>query len=139
MLRKILIFLVVSAIIKTTGQFLLDSHREKTVYRSLQDAIEKMNKTLPLQVADGRLQLDSVELSDHVVRFTGQQIWREELNDQEKEELAQNVKALYCGPKGKLFLDAKVSVEYHFTTQLHSLNNLKPEIWNLSYGPDKCA
>jgi len=139
MLRKIFFGILILAIIKALSQGYLDSNKGKYSDKAMVDAAARINKTLPVSVAGGRLRLDKVEYANQVARYSGQQLWRKELTEQEKSDLKQEMKAFYCGEKGKAFVNAKISVEYAFKTQPTSLSDLSTETWLVKFMPKDCG
>lgn len=112
---------------------------QRAVPAAVADAIAKLNEKMPAKFLNGRLQLDSVELADNVARFSGQQLWRAELTDQEKSDLPRSIKAIYCSDGNKFWVKAKIGAEYNFKTQPKSLNDIRVETWTVAFTPEQCA
>ena len=142
-MKKILFILIVLAVIYNRVTTPKNSTTSSgitgiTTEARLQTEIDAYNQTLPKTIKD-RLRIDKVELVDHVVRYKGVQLWKQDLLEKEKEDLSKYLKDYYCNGNMKKLVDAKIDVEFAFTTQPRSLNDLSTETWRSRVQASQCG
>ncbi|MFZ6756678.1 hypothetical protein ACO0K9_05610 [Undibacterium sp. Ji50W] len=138
-MRLILIIIVIIvALGKVFTQSVMKTVKDEKKEHSITAAVEKARSELPMTVGD-RIQFDSIEYANNVVKIYGKQVVRKELTDEEKDKLKNIIRQSYCHGKMQGWLEAKVTVEYNLTTQPRTLDDLHTETWTVAVKPENCV
>lgn len=133
------VFFLISLVI--LGKLLLGMGKEG--YQSAVDdtkakyAVERIQEKLPLKFENG-LKIEKAEYLDHTVRLYSIEGWKQEISTEQREEYKRVLVQAYCKGKMKALSEAMLRIEYVFTTQARSLNDLSTETWKVALQPGDC-
>jgi len=99
--------------------------------------VARLQEKLPITFENG-LRFERIEYIDHIVSMYAKEGWKKEISEERREEYKKSMVQAYCTGKMKALSQDKMRLEYVFTTQARSLNDLSTETWKVRLEPADC-
>ncbi|MBC3908075.1 hypothetical protein H8L47_10895 [Undibacterium sp. NL8W] len=100
-------------------------------------AVERIQEKLPIKFENG-VKIEKAEYFDHTVSLYSTEGWKREISTEQREEFKRVLVQAYCKGKMKTLSEAKLRIDYVFTTQARSLNDLSTDTWKVALQPGDC-
>ncbi|MFZ6747074.1 hypothetical protein ACO0LC_27920 [Undibacterium sp. JH2W] len=138
---KLMRFLVILMVLGIIAKFLLGMGKQG--YTSVvsdtkaKTAVERIKEKLPMTLENG-LRIDSADYKDRVMSMYATEEFKQEISVEQRQEYKKSLLHAYCRGMMKVIYDDHIALEYVFTTQARSLNDLSTETWKVTLQPGDC-
>ncbi|MFZ6875906.1 hypothetical protein ACO0LF_27920 [Undibacterium sp. Di27W] len=87
---------------------------------------------------DNGLRIDKADYKDRVMSMYATEEFKQEISAEQRQAYKKSLVQAYCRGKMKALYDDRIALEYVFTTQARSLNDLSTETWKVALQPGDC-
>lgn len=106
--------------------------------QQLSYAVEALNRAMPMTVLEGRLRIESADMSDGVLRMAAVQVNKPDETNSDKPRFEQFVRESYCKGSLQSFAAASIPLQYTFRSPPYSLDDLTVDTWTVDMLPADC-